>query len=65
MANPIAGQTPASIPEPETDSERAVLRKVLGASFIGNFVEWFDYAVYGYLATVIARVFFRDRAPGH
>ena len=27
----------------------AVLRKVLTASFIGNFVEWFDYASYGYL----------------
>ncbi|MGW2339557.1 MFS transporter [Streptomyces sp. NPDC001661] len=25
---------------------------------VGNFVEWFDYGVYGYLATVIARVFF-------
>ena len=25
-------------------------RRVVAASFIGNFVEWFDYAVYGYLA---------------
>ncbi|MDN4646590.1 MFS transporter, partial [Arthrobacter sp. PsM3] len=25
-------------------------RRVIAASFIGNFVEWFDYAVYGYLA---------------
>ncbi|MDN5791145.1 MAG: MFS transporter [Micrococcales bacterium] len=30
------------------------------ASFIGNFVEWFDYAVYGYLATTIAVVFFPE-----
>ena len=36
------------------------LRKVVGASFIGNFVEWFDYAVYGYLATTIAVVFFPE-----
>lgn len=35
-------------------------RKVISASFIGNFVEWFDYAAYGYLATVIASVFFPD-----
>jgi len=35
-------------------------RKVIIASFIGNFVEWFDYAVYGYLATTIATVFFPD-----
>ena len=41
----------------------AVLRKVLTASFIGNFVEWFDYASYGYFATVIAVVFFPEIAP--
>lgn len=40
-----------------------VMRKVLGASFMGNFVEWFDYASYGYFATVIAHVFFPEIAP--
>ena len=40
-----------------------VLRRVITASFIGNFVEWFDYAVYGYLATVIAVVFFPEAEP--
>ena len=40
-----------------------VLRRVVAASFIGNFVEWFDYAVYGYLATVIAGVFFPESSP--
>ncbi len=40
-----------------------ILRRVVAASFIGNFVEWFDYAVYGYLATVIARVFFPETSP--
>ena len=29
-----------------------------GSSFLGNFIEWFDYASYSYLATVIAMVFF-------
>ncbi|BAS13877.1 proline/betaine transporter [Arthrobacter sp. Hiyo8] len=33
-------------------------RRVITASFIGNFVEWFDYAVYGYLAGIISTVFF-------
>ena len=33
-------------------------RKVIVASFIGNFVEWFDYGAYSYLAVVIAAVFF-------
>lgn len=41
--------------------EHAAVRKAAKASFVGNFVEWFDYATYGYLAAVIASVFF---APG-
>ena len=40
------------------DNERRLLRRAAAGSFIGNFVEWFDYAAYGYLATVIAAVFF-------
>src|SRR5699024_12855816 len=31
-------------------------RKVVVASFIGNFTEWFDYGAYSYLAVVIATV---------
>lgn len=38
--------------------EAVALRKASVASFIGNFVEWFDYATYGYLAVVIGSVFF-------
>ena len=34
------------------------LRKVIIAAAIGNFVEWFDFAVYGFLATTIAQQFF-------
>lgn len=36
---------------------KAERRKVVVASFIGNFVEWFDYGAYSYLAVVIAVVF--------
>ncbi|MEG1082649.1 MAG: MFS transporter, partial [Pseudomonas sp.] len=39
-------------------AERQALRKAARASFMGNFVEWFDYAAYGYLATIIAATFF-------
>lgn len=39
------------------------LKKAALASFIGNFVEWFDYASYGYLATVITAVFFPATSP--
>ncbi len=39
------------------------VKKAATACFIGNFVEWFDYAAYGYLATVIAVVFFPSEDP--
>lgn len=46
-----------------TPQERTALRKAVSASFIGNFIEWFDYASYGYLAVVISRVFFPEADP--
>lgn len=51
---------PAGAP-PTTDPR--TLRKVASASFMGNFVEWFDYASYVYLATIITAVFFPDSSP--
>ncbi|WP_033296189.1 MFS transporter [Amycolatopsis jejuensis] len=33
-------------------------RSVLFASSVGNFVEWFDFTLYGYAATAIAATFF-------
>ncbi|GAB3568512.1 MFS transporter [Amycolatopsis endophytica] len=33
-------------------------RRVLFASSVGNFVEWFDFTLYGYAASVIALTFF-------
>lgn len=57
-----AGSEPA-VATQDPQVEPGVLRRVLTASFIGNFVEWFDYASYGYFATVIALVFFPDFAP--
>lgn len=36
----------------------ATLKRVIVAAAIGNFVEWFDFAVYGFLATTIALQFF-------
>ena len=40
-----------------TRNEAAVRRAITGAS-IGNAVEWFDFAIYGFLATYIAANFF-------
>lgn len=42
---------------PQTE-EQAMVRKVAVSSFLGNFIEWFDYASYSYFATTIALVFF-------
>ncbi|MCY1398627.1 Proline/betaine transporter [compost metagenome] len=58
--------TSAQFQASEQDAERRALRKAARASFMGNFVEWFDYAAYGYLATVIAATFFpqTDKTTG-
>lgn len=39
-------------------AEPGALRKVVRASAIGNFVEWYDFAIYGYLASTLATNFF-------
>jgi MHS family proline/betaine transporter-like MFS transporter len=39
------------------------LRHRVMAGFIGNVVEWYDFALYGYLAGVIAPVFFPSSDP--
>lgn len=51
--------TTATKAEPDPDHGKPMGR-VAAASFIGNFVEWYDYAVYAYLATVIAAAFFPE-----
>lgn len=49
--------------QPRPEDIRSTRRRVVTASFIGNFVEWFDYAVYGYLAVTITAVFFPESDP--
>lgn len=44
----------------EADEQQEMVRKVAVSSFLGNFIEWFDYASYSYFATVIAVVFFSN-----
>lgn len=46
---------------PSTDvEEKKVPLKVAFSSFLGNFIEWFDYATYTYFAITIGQVFFPD-----
>ena len=45
------------MPTDEHGSESPLRRVITGAS-IGNAVEWYDFAIYGFLATVISVKFF-------
>ena len=56
QGSPSSSSNPATAPNYKVSKDTR--RRVVTASFIGNFVEWFDYAVYGYLAGVISTVFF-------
>ena len=42
----------------EQSEEQKMVKKVAVSSFLGNFIEWFDYASYSYFAATIALVFF-------
>lgn len=52
---------PSSI---HTKGEQSDIRKRAIAVGIGNFMEWFDFAIYGYFAAVIGMLFFPSSAPG-
>lgn len=45
------------------DTEAADLKRTVAVG-IGNFLEWFDFAIYGYFAGVIGLLFFPSDAPG-
>jgi len=47
--------------QPQVDQK--TLRKVIIAAAVGNFVEWFDFAVYGFLATLLTHQFFPNGDP--
>src|SRR6195256_3544201 len=38
-------------------------RRVIAAGAIGNVLEWYDFAVYGYFAATIGRIFFPNQDP--
>ncbi|GAA3704170.1 MFS transporter [Arthrobacter ginkgonis] len=65
MSDPQASSLQAGVPQPAITAgvDKQTRTRVVAASFIGNFVEWFDYAVYGYLAVTITAVFFPESDP--
>lgn len=52
--------TPHETPTPTSEVSPKTLRQVTFAGFAGTVVEWFDFAVYGFMAAIIATVFFPD-----
>lgn len=43
--------------------DRRMIRRAVTAAAVGNVTEWFDFGVYGYLATTIGEVFYPDSNP--
>lgn len=39
--------------------EPSRIRTAVGGTVVGNFMEWFDFGVYGYMALTLANLFFR------
>lgn len=46
-----------------TASEKSAMRRVLSSAAIGQFVEWYDFVIYAYSATIIAKLFFPNSDP--
>ncbi|MEW5810451.1 MAG: MFS transporter [Actinomycetota bacterium] len=52
-----------ALPTSTSQPDSAVLRRVIIGTSVGNAVEWFDFAIYGFLATVLATNFFPSDDP--
>lgn len=48
----------AAVAVPSTDRVASVRRNAVAAALIGNMLEWYDFAVYGFLALTIGKLFF-------
>jgi len=53
----IRRRRPSGARNDTRDADSAMRRDTAGTA-IGNFMEWYDFGVYGYIATTIARVFY-------
>ncbi|MFG2427212.1 MFS transporter [Streptomyces sp. NPDC048590] len=50
----------APAPAPSAAQKKRAIRRAIGAGSIGNFVEQFDYGLYGYMAPIMAPAFFPE-----
>lgn len=44
-------------------TQKSSLRKVIVSCMIGNALEWYDFALYGYFATILSGLFFPSQDP--
>lgn len=58
MSEPTSHSVADAVLDAAVQADSASLRRSVAAGAIGVFVHWFDWAVYAYLATTIATVFF-------
>lgn len=59
----MAASSTASPPHgPAPDADKATLHRAIGASAIGNAVEWFDYGVFAYGTVYISKALFPEDA---
>ncbi|MFJ3304190.1 MFS transporter [Streptomyces sp. NPDC086549] len=50
--------------EDRRDTAKASSLRALAAGSVGNFIEWYEFGVYGYFATVVAQRFFTPEGGG-
>jgi MFS transporter, MHS family, proline/betaine transporter len=56
LATPAAAAAPPS--PAAAPPSKAMVRRIIFSSSVGNALEWFDFSVYGYFASIIAKQFF-------
>src|SRR5579864_9302444 len=58
MNIPASQSATASPHSTSAPLSKAMVRRIVFSSSVGNALEWFDFLVYGYFATIIAKQFF-------
>lgn len=58
-----ASDLPLNAAQHPSQNPQKIDFKKIAAIGIGNFMEWFDFAIYGYFAATIGLIFFPSKAP--
>ncbi|GAA4669905.1 glycine betaine/L-proline transporter ProP [Frondihabitans cladoniiphilus] len=63
IATPIKNRRRRLTTNDVTVVEESMLKRAVAAAALGNGMEWFDFGVFAYLTTTLARVFYPDADP--